>query len=84
MISNKTRPVHDWLTKLDQPEPVGLFPQILRMTTTQFLISVFSVLIGGLLLPLPSGVRSGLFLALVALAVMTFLGGGMQYLTGLF
>jgi hypothetical protein len=54
------------------------------MTTTQFLIAVFALLIGGLLLPLPSGVRSGLFLALVALGVMTFLGGGMQYITGLF
>jgi hypothetical protein len=54
------------------------------MTTIQLLIAVFAVLIGGLLLPLPSGVRSGLFLALVAMAVLTFLGGGMQYITSLF
>jgi hypothetical protein len=54
------------------------------MTTIQLLIAVFAVLIGGLLLPLPSGVRSGLFLALVAVAVLTFLGGGMQYITSLF
>ena len=62
---------------------VGLFP-LMAMTTTQFLIAVFALLIGGLLLPLSSGARSGLFLALVALAVMTFLGGGMQYITSLF
>ena len=36
------------------------------------------------MLPLPSGIRSGLFLLLVALAVLTFLGGGMQYITSLF
>jgi hypothetical protein len=30
------------------------------------------------------GIRSGLFLLLVALAVLTFLGGGMQYITSLF
>ena len=54
------------------------------MTTIQLLIAAFALLIGGLLLPLPSGVRSGVFLALVAMAVLTFLGGGMQYITGLF
>ena len=54
------------------------------MTTTQLVISAFAVLIGALMLPLPSGVRSGLFLALIALAVLTFLGGGMQYITSLF
>jgi hypothetical protein len=54
------------------------------MTTTQFLISAFALLIAGLILPLPSGIRSGLFLALVALAVLTFLGGGMQYITSMF
>ena len=54
------------------------------MTTTQLVISAFAVLIGALLLPLPSGVRSGLFLALIALAVLTFLGGGMQYFISLF
>ena len=57
---------------------------LLRMTTTQFLIAVFALLIGGLLLPMSSGVRAALFLALIALAVMTFLGGGMQYIAGLF
>jgi hypothetical protein len=82
--SRTTRAVHGWLTKLDQHQLVGLFPLIWRMTTTQFLIAAFAVLIAGLLLPLPSGVRSGLFLALVALGVLTFLGGGMHYITGLF
>ena len=54
------------------------------MTTTQLVVAAFALLIGGLLLPLPSGVRSALFLALVALAVLTFLGGGMQYFIRLF
>lgn len=54
------------------------------MTVTQFVIAVFAVLIGGLLLPLPSGARTALFLALVALGVITFIGGGMQYVIGLF
>jgi hypothetical protein len=54
------------------------------MTVTQLLIVVFAVLIGGLLLPLPSGARSALFLALIVLGVLTFVGGGMQYIIGLF
>jgi hypothetical protein len=54
------------------------------MTTAQFLIAAFALVIGGLLLPLPSGVRAALFLALIALTMMTFLGGGMQYLSSLF
>jgi hypothetical protein len=54
------------------------------MTTTQFLIAVFALVIGGLMLPFSSGARAALFLALVALAVLTFLGGGMQYVTSLF
>jgi len=54
------------------------------MTTTQFLISVFALLIGGLLLPMSSGLRMALFLVLIALAVMTFLGGGMHYIASLF
>jgi hypothetical protein len=49
------------------------------MTLTQFLIAVFAVLIGGIMLPLPYGARMALFLALVALGVLTFIGGGMQY-----
>jgi hypothetical protein len=54
------------------------------MTTTQFLIAIFALLAGGLLLPLSFGVRSALFLALVAFAVLTFIGGGMQYVTSMF
>ena len=54
------------------------------MTTTEFLVGVFAVLIIGLLLPLRSSVRSALFLALVALGVLTFVGAGMQYLLGFF
>jgi len=54
------------------------------MTTAQLVISAFALLIGGLCLPLGHGWRSALFLALIALAVLTFLGGGMQYFMGLF
>ena len=55
-----------------------------RVTTTDFLVAAFAVLIIGLLLPLRSSVRSALFLALVALSVLTFVGAGMQYLLGFF
>jgi hypothetical protein len=78
------RDVYVSLTRPDQLEQVRLVCVDLRMTTTQIVMSAFAVLIGGLMLPLPSGIRSGLFLALVALAVLTFLGGGMHYITSLF
>ena len=54
------------------------------MTTTQFVIAVFALIIGGLLLPLPSGARAALFLLLIGLGVLTLIGGGMQYLVSLF
>jgi hypothetical protein len=54
------------------------------MTLAQFLIALFAVLIGGLLLPLPHGARMGLVLALIALAVLSFLGGGMHYFLRMF
>ena len=54
------------------------------MTTTQFLIAAFALLIGALMLPLSYGVRMGLFLLLIGLGIMTFLGGGMQYFISLF
>lgn len=54
------------------------------MTTAEFVIAAFAVLIGGLLLPLGSGMRSALFLALIALVVVTIIGGGMQYVMSLF
>lgn len=53
------------------------------MTNTQIVVTAFVVLIGGLLLPLPHGARMALVLALVALAVMTLLGGGVQYVIDL-
>ena len=57
---------------------------LLHMTTTQFMIAVFALVIGGLLLPSSYVVRTGLFLLLLGLLVMTFLGGGMQYIASMF
>jgi hypothetical protein len=54
------------------------------MTATQFVIAAFVLLIGGLLLPLPSGWRAALFLALIALSVLAFLGGSMQWISSIF
>lgn len=54
------------------------------MTTLQFLIAVFAVLIGGLMLPLSYAARSFLFLLIIGLAVMTFIAGGMDYVKSLF
>jgi hypothetical protein len=54
------------------------------MTVAQFVIAVFALLIGALMLPLSHGVRSALFLLLIGLAVMTFVGGGMHYVSTLF
>ena len=54
------------------------------MTIAQFIIAVFAVLIGALALPLSSAARAMLFLLLIGLAVMTFIGGGMQYVARLF
>lgn len=54
------------------------------MTTSQFLIAAFALVMGGLLLPLPSGARTALFLLLIGMAVLTLLGGGMQYIGSLF
>jgi hypothetical protein len=54
------------------------------MTTIQFVIAVFALVIGGLMLPLPPGVRTALFMALIVLGVMTFIGGGMEYVLSLF
>lgn len=54
------------------------------MTTAQLVISAFAVLIGALLLPLSYAARMFLFLLLIALTVLTLLGGGMQYIASLF
>jgi len=54
------------------------------MTTAQLVIAAFALVIGGLLLPLPSGARTALFLLLIGMAVLTLLGGGMQYIANMF
>ena len=54
------------------------------MTLTQFLVGLFAMLVIGLALPVPYGVRMAIFLALTALGVLTFLGGGMHYIMSLF
>lgn len=54
------------------------------LTTTEFVIAVFAVLAGALLLPLSSGMRSAIVLLLIGLGVATFIGGGMHYVTSLF
>jgi len=54
------------------------------MTTTQFVISVFAVLLGALLLPLSYTARMFLFLLLIGLGVLTFIAGGMQYIASMF
>jgi hypothetical protein len=54
------------------------------MTTTQFVIAFFALLIAGLLLPLPYGARLTIFMGLIVLGVLAFIGGGMQYLISLF
>jgi hypothetical protein len=59
-------------------------PCLLRMTTTQIVISVFVVLIGALLLPLSYAARMFLFLLLIGVAVLTFIAGGMQYIASMF
>ena len=57
---------------------------LLRMTTTQFVISVFAVLMGALLLPLSYTARMFLFLLIIGLGVLTFIAGGMHYVASLF
>ena len=54
------------------------------MTLSQFLIALFALLIGGLLLPLPYGARMALVVALTALSALTFIGGGMHYFLRMF
>ena len=49
------------------------------MTIIQGIVLVFALLIFGLMLPLPSGWRTALYLALIMLGVLTFIGGGVQY-----
>ena len=54
------------------------------MTTSQFVIAAFALVVGGLMLPLPSGARTALFLLLIGMTVLTLLGGGLQYFAALF
>ena len=54
------------------------------MSTTQLIVACFAVLLAGLALPVPYGVRMALFLALTVLSVLTFLGGGMHYFLSMF
>ena len=54
------------------------------LTKTEIVIIAFALLLGGLLLPISSGARSALVLALIALLVFTLIGGGMDYVTSLF
>jgi hypothetical protein len=61
-----------------------LASSVAHMTLSQFLIVLFAVVIGGLLLPLPHGARMALVLALIALAVLTFIGVGMHYFLRMF
>jgi hypothetical protein len=54
------------------------------LTKTQIVVVAFVLLLGGLLLPLSHGARQTLVLALIALAVFTLVGGGLDYVTSLF
>ena len=54
------------------------------MNLATLLIAGFAVLIGALMLPLPHGARSAVFLALIVLGVLTFVGGSMHYLISFF
>jgi hypothetical protein len=54
------------------------------MTIIELLIAAFAILAGGLLLPLSYGMRMAIFLALAALAVLTFIGAGVGHYVGRF
>ena len=54
------------------------------MTESELLIALFALLLAALLLPLPHGLRTALFLALAAVSALTFLGGGMRFLLSAF
>jgi hypothetical protein len=49
------------------------------MTITQIVLGVYAVLILGLIMPVSSGIRTALFMALIIVSAMTLLGGGAQY-----
>lgn len=54
------------------------------MTVTDAVILLFAVIIGGLLLPLSSGKKTVLWVALIIASVLTFVSGSMLYVRGLF
>ncbi len=54
------------------------------MTPKQLLIALFVALVVGLILPVSSGIRTALFVALVAFVALALIGGGTQYIIGLF
>ena len=57
---------------------------VTSLTKTEIVVAAFVLLLGALLLPLSSGARSALVLALIALSVFTLVGGGMDYVASLF
>lgn len=61
----------------------GLIEFLSELTLTQVLIGLFALIVFGLLLPLSSGKRSALLVALIILGVLTFIGGSTHYLIGL-
>ena len=54
------------------------------MTEKQLVILVGAVLLVGIVLPVSYAIRIGLFLALAALVAIVLIGGGTQYLIGMF
>lgn len=54
------------------------------MTIAELLIAAFAILLGGLMLPLSYGMRVAIFLALAVLAVLTFIGAGVNHYLGSF
>ncbi len=54
------------------------------LSTSEFVILVFVLLLAGLALPLSYGARMTIFMLLMGLVVMTLLGGGMHYVMSLF
>ncbi len=57
---------------------------VTNLTKTEIVVTAFALVLGAMLLPLSSGARSALVLALIALSVFTLVGGGMDYVASLF
>jgi uncharacterized membrane protein YccC len=54
------------------------------MTLKQLLVALFVALMVGLVLPVSNGIRTALFVALVAFTALILIGGGTQYVISLF